>query len=109
VKNNVSFQLIEVKETELQGMIKRIVDVETCFEMETNVEETKMMDISRQTFSIQIMVDQKHLQNVECLNYLCRIITHDARFKLEMKSRIAMAKAAFKKKKKKKKLLSSTR
>ena len=80
-------------------MINRIIDVEICYEMEMNVEETTVMDISRQTFPIQIMIDQKHLQNVEYLNYLYRMITHDARFKLEMKFRIAMAKAAFKKKK----------
>jgi hypothetical protein len=67
--------------------------------MEMNVEETKVMRISRQTFPVQNMIDQKRLQNVEYLNCLCSMTTHDARFTREMKSRIAMAKAAFNKKK----------
>jgi hypothetical protein len=67
--------------------------------MEMNVEDTKVMRISKQAFTEQIMIDQKHMHNVEYLNYLCSIITHDARFTREMKSRIAMAKAAFNKKK----------
>jgi len=67
--------------------------------MEMNVEKTKVMRISRQTFPVQIMIDQKHLQNVEYLNYLCNVITHEVRFTRKMKSRIVMAKAAFNKKK----------
>jgi hypothetical protein len=66
-----------------------------------NVEKTKVMRISRQPYPSQIMMDQKLLENVEYFNYLSRMITNDARFTREIKSRIAMAKAAFKKKKKK--------
>jgi hypothetical protein len=46
------------------------------------------------------MIDQKQLENVEYFNYLGSIITNDARCTHEIKSRIAMAKAAFNKKKK---------
>jgi hypothetical protein len=45
------------------------------------------------------MIDQKQLQNVEYLNYLGSMITNDARCTREIKSRIAMTKAAFNKKK----------
>jgi len=45
------------------------------------------------------LIDQKQLKNVEHLNYLCNIITKDARCTHEIKSRIAMAKPAFRKKK----------
>jgi hypothetical protein len=45
------------------------------------------------------MIDQKQLENVEYFNYLGSMITNDARFTREIKSRIAMAKAAFSKKK----------
>ena len=45
------------------------------------------------------MIDQKQLANVEYLNCLCSIITNDARCTREIKSEIAMAKAALNKKK----------
>jgi len=57
------------------------------------------MRISRQPSPVTIMMDQKQLENVECYKYLGRILTNDGRYTLEIKSRIAMAKAAFSKKK----------
>jgi hypothetical protein len=45
------------------------------------------------------MIDQKKMENVEYLNYLGRMITNDERCTREIKSRIAIAKAAFDKKK----------
>jgi hypothetical protein len=56
------------------------------------VEKSKVMRIWRQPNPIKIMIDQKQLENVEFFNYLGSMITNDAR---EIKSRIAMAKAAF--------------
>jgi hypothetical protein len=46
------------------------------------------------------MIDQKQLGNVVYFNYLGSIITNDARCTREIKSRTALAKAAFNKKKK---------
>jgi hypothetical protein len=66
---------------------------------EMNVEKTKVMRISRQPYQIKIMIDQKQLENVEYFNYLCSMITNDARCTRGIKYRIAMAKAAFNKKK----------
>jgi hypothetical protein len=43
------------------------------------------------------MIDQKQLENVEYFNYLSNMIRNDARCTHEIKSRIAMAKAAFNK------------
>jgi hypothetical protein len=57
------------------------------------------MRISRQPYPIKIMIDQKQLQNVEYFNYFGSMIINDARRTREIKSRIAMAKAAFNKKK----------
>ena len=48
---------------------------------------------------VTIMIDQKQLENVECFKYLGSILTNDGRGACEIKSRIAMAKAAFNKKK----------
>jgi len=45
------------------------------------------------------MVDQKQLENVESFKYLGSVLTDDGRCTCEIKSRIAIAKGAFKKKK----------
>jgi hypothetical protein len=57
------------------------------------------MRISRQPAPMKIMIDQNQLENVEYFNYLGSMITNDARCTSEIKSKIAMAKAAFNKKK----------
>jgi hypothetical protein len=43
-------------------------------------------------------VDQKQLEDVQYFNYCGNLITNDARYPREIKSRIVMAKAAFNKK-----------
>ena len=63
--------------------------------MEMNVEKTKVLRISRQPSPVTIMIDQKRLENVECSKYLCSILTNDGRCTCEIKSGIAMVKAAF--------------
>jgi hypothetical protein len=82
----------------LQGMIDRLIEIGRRYGMEMSVENTKVMRISRQPAPMKIMIDQKQLENVEYFSYLGNIITNDARCTHEMKSRIAMAKAAFNKK-----------
>jgi hypothetical protein len=57
------------------------------------------MGILRQPFPIQIMIDQRQPENVNCFSYLGSVITDDARCTREIKSRVATAKAAFNKKK----------
>ena len=49
---------------------------------------------------ITITIDEKQLENVKCFNYLGSMLTDDGRCTCEIKSRSAMAKAAFNKKKK---------
>jgi len=63
------------------------------------VEKTKVMRISKQPSPVTIMFDQKQLENVECIKYLGSMLTNDGRCTCEIKSRIAMTKAAFNKKK----------
>jgi hypothetical protein len=82
-----------------QGMVDRLIEIGRRYGMEMNVEKTKVMRISRQSSPIKIMIDQKQLENVEYFNYLGSMITNDARCTREIKSRIAMTKAAFNKKK----------
>jgi hypothetical protein len=66
-------------------------------ECETN----KVMGISRQQSSTQILTDQKQPDNVEYTKYSGNIITKDARCTRKIKSGKAMAKAALKQKNKK--------
>jgi hypothetical protein len=44
------------------------------------------------------MIDQKQLENMEYFKYLGSMLTNDGRCTCEIKSRIAIAKAAFNKK-----------
>jgi hypothetical protein len=67
--------------------------------MEMNVEKTKVIRISRQPSPVQIITDQKQLQNVEYFKYTCSLITNDARCTPEIESIIAIAKAEFNNKK----------
>jgi hypothetical protein len=62
------------------------------------MKKTKLMRISRQSFPVKIMIDQKQLENVESFKYLGSILTNDERCTCEIKCMIAMAKAAFNKK-----------
>ncbi|PNF17475.1 hypothetical protein B7P43_G18327 [Cryptotermes secundus] len=57
------------------------------------------MKISRQPTPVTIKIDQKQLENVKCFKYLGSLLKDDGRCTSEIKSRIAMAKAAFSKKK----------
>jgi hypothetical protein len=63
------------------------------------VEKTKVRRISSQPSPVTIMIDQKQLENAECFKYLGSVLTNDGRRTCEIKSGIAMAKAAFNKKK----------
>ena len=75
----------------LQGMIGRLIEIGRWYGIEVNVEETKVMGISREPFPVQIMIDQRQLASVEYLNHLGSMIANDARYTHEIKSRIAMA------------------
>jgi hypothetical protein len=91
--------LLAREEKMLQGMVDRLIEIGRCYGMEMNVDKTKVIRISRQPYPIKIMIDQKQLENVEYFNDLGSMITNDARCTRTIKSRIAMAKAAFNKKK----------
>jgi len=60
--------------------------------MEINVEETKVMRISRQQPRVLIMMRQKRLKNVKYVRCLCKVITNDSRFTRENNSTISIEK-----------------
>lgn len=49
--------LLAKEETVLQGMIDRVIEIARCYGMEMDVEESTVIRISRQTSSIQIMIN----------------------------------------------------
>jgi hypothetical protein len=89
--------LLAKEEKVLQDMIDKLIEIGGCYGMEMNMENTKVMRISRQSFPVTIMIDQKQLENVECFKYFGSILTNDGRCTCEIKCRIAMTKAAFSK------------
>lgn len=64
-------------------MIDRLIKIGRYFGMEMNVEEFKIMKISRQSTSVQIVINQKGLKRVECFSSLCSMLTNGARCTLE--------------------------
>jgi len=44
-----------------------LIEIGGCYGREMDVEETKVMRISRQPFQLKIMIGQKQLENVENL------------------------------------------
>ena len=80
----------------LQGMTEGLIDAGICYGMEMNLEETKVMRISRQPSPVRCAINTKELENVEYYNCLGSMITNDARCTHEIKSGIAKEKAAFK-------------
>jgi hypothetical protein len=99
VKYPDDLMLLDKEETVLQGMIERLIEIGRCYGMEMNVEKPNIMRISKQPSLIEIMTDQKQLENVEYLKYLVSMITDDARCTRETKSRIVMTTVAFNRKK----------
>ena len=61
----------------VQGMMDKPTEIGRCYGMEMNVEETKVMKISRQPSPVTITIEQKQLENVECFKYLGSILTND--------------------------------
>ena len=56
--------LLAKEGTVLQDMIDKLTEIGRCYGMEMNMEKTNVMRISRQPFSVKIMIDQKQLENV---------------------------------------------
>jgi hypothetical protein len=57
----------------LEGMMDKLMDTGRCYIMDTNVENTEVINISRQSFPVQMMIEQKQLHNVEYFKSLSSI------------------------------------
>ena len=51
----------------LQGMNDRLTETGRCFRMEVNMGKTKVMIISKESSRLQIIIEEKQLENVECI------------------------------------------
>jgi hypothetical protein len=78
----------------IHGMIEKLTEVGKCYGMHMDVKNINVMRISRQLSAIQIY--QKQPENVVHFTFFVVMITYE-RYAREIKSRIAMAKAAFNK------------
>jgi len=56
--------LLAKEENVPHKMIDKLIEIGECYGMQMNVEKTKVMRTSRQTFPVKIMIDQKQLENV---------------------------------------------
>jgi len=83
----------------LHGMFDRQLEIGRQYGMEINVQQTRLMRISRHPSPVQIMIGQTQSQKLRILKYLSSLLEKDARCARETKSRIAIAKAVFNKKK----------
>ena len=84
----------------LQGMIDKLIEIGSCYGMDMNVEKKNKCNENIKTAIPSNNYDRpKQLANVECYKYLGSMLTNDGSCTREIKSRIAMAKAAFSKKK----------
>jgi hypothetical protein len=79
-------------------MNDRLSETGRSYGMEINVGNANVMRISREPSPLQVVINQKKLENVKYSNYLCSI-TNDGKCTHEVNSRIAMAKADFTRKK----------
>jgi hypothetical protein len=66
-------------------------EVVIYYGMKMNVEETKVMRMSRKPSPVQTVIDKKQMGNVKFFNYFVSVITNDARCTREIKSRIVVA------------------
>jgi hypothetical protein len=89
--------LLPKEEKVLQGITDRLTLAGRCHGMETNLDKPMTQRIPKQPFPVEIMIDQKQLENMEYLSYLGSLITDDARCTGEIKYRSITAKAAFNK------------
>jgi hypothetical protein len=79
-------------------MINRLIETGRCYGMEMDVEKIKSNVNIKATIPSTDYDKSKTTGDVEYFNCLVSVVTSDARFTREIKTRISMAKATFNKK-----------
>ena len=70
--------LLAKGEAVLQGVIGSLNGIGRYYGKEVNVYLTNVKRLSEQPSAVQIMIDQKQLENVEYFSYLCTLKRNDA-------------------------------
>jgi hypothetical protein len=91
--------IVLLAEKVLHWMSDRITQTGTCCGMELDKEKSEVMKISREPSQLQIMTDQKQVDNLEQFKYLSSMMINEARYTHEIKSGVTMKKSAFNRKK----------
>ena len=68
VKYTDDLVVLAKEEKVLQDIIDKLIEIGRCYGMETNVEKTKLMRISRQPFPVKIIIAQKNWRMWDLLN-----------------------------------------
>jgi len=68
VKYRDEIELMAKEETELQGMIDKLIESGRCYDLDMNVEKTKLIRISRKPSPVTIMTDQNNWRMWNILN-----------------------------------------
>ena len=70
-------------------MIVRVIAIGEPFGIDMNVANTKIIVTKKQPSPIEIMIDQRQPENVDCCSYLGSVIANVARCTCDMKYRIS--------------------
>ena len=81
----------------LQLILDKLNESAKQYDMKINVKKTKVMKISRNGGTMNIMIDGQKVEQVNKFKYLGAWITEDGRCETEIRTRIGMAKDAFSK------------
>jgi hypothetical protein len=73
-------------------MIDSLLYIGRCCGMEMNMDETKVIRMSRHPSSVQIMISETQLENVEYFSYLGNMVRNYVSCTRKIKSRIPMEK-----------------
>ena len=79
-------------------MMNRLVDTGRKYGMEININKAQVMRVSMSNESLQIIVSNRELKEVDHFKYLGIVLTRDGYCTKEIKMRIALAKEAFNRK-----------
>jgi hypothetical protein len=82
----------------LQNMLTKINKASDTYGMKINKNKTKIMSIGKEPKELSLNIEGQIIEQVKTYRYLGQTITEDARCEKEIKTRIAMAKKAFREK-----------
>ena len=90
--------IIATNQVELQDMVNRLVETGRNYGIKINTDKSLVMRVFRSNELLQIIVNNRELQEVDHLKYLGSVLTRDDYRIREIKMRIVIAKEGFNRK-----------